>query len=223
MGRAARSAWNHCITLSVSFFVGNTSCKRSRASIGRAAAHSATALHTRSKSPLNFREAIAKAIVAFWARFASKGDALMMLGGDLRRTGAVDAFALKISFRSVRSSASSSPSNSAKVSPPFHTLFLAWESIFSQCNAMVARCGSAGPVGDATALSGATDSVGSSLWSFRNRCLSAFSCSRGAGRRPSACAGRRTVLHARRRRTSSSSNKQLKGPVVRASLFVVGA
>ncbi len=161
------------MTDSVSFFVGRTSCNLSSASIGRAAAHSATARQTLSKSPLNFLDAIANAMVAFWARFASKGDALMMLGGDLRRTGAVDAFALKMSLRSVRSSASSSPSNSAKVSPPFHTLFLAWESIFSQCNAIVARCGSAGPVGDATVLSGATDSVGSSLCSFRNRCLSA--------------------------------------------------
>ena len=159
------------MTDSVSFFVGRTSCNRSRASIGRRRGALRDGPPDPVKITSNLRDAIAKAIVAFWARFASKGDALMMLGGDLRRTGAVDAFALKISFKSVKSSASSSPSNSAKVSPPFHTLFLAWESIFSQCNAMVARCGSAGLVGDATALSGATDSVGSSLWSFRNRCL----------------------------------------------------
>mmetsp|Transcript_15723 Transcript_15723/g.44730 ORF Transcript_15723/g.44730 Transcript_15723/m.44730 type:complete len:213 (-) Transcript_15723:1013-1651(-) len=175
LGRAARSAWNHWMTDSVSFFVGRTSCNLSSASIGNAAAHSATARQTLSKSPRNLREAIANAMVAFWARFASSGDArIARCCGLFRRTGAVDAFALKMSFKSVKSSASNSPSNSAKVSPPFHTLFLAWESIFSQCKAIVARCGSAGLVGDVTVLSWDTDSVGSSLWSFRNL---AFSCS----------------------------------------------
>ena len=86
------------MTDSVSFFVGRTSCNRSRASIGNAAAHSATARQTLSKSPLNFREAIAKAIVAFWARFASKGDArIARCCGLFRRTGAVDAFADEVS------------------------------------------------------------------------------------------------------------------------------
>ena len=121
----------HATTASRSARDGSASSRRSSASAGMDDEHSATARHTRSKSPRNRRAVAAKAMVVFCAFLASSG-----LFVDRRPVAVVVTTApfdgAKMSFNVATSSSSRRSPLSAQ------TEFSEW-SIVSQCRPMVAR------------------------------------------------------------------------------------